>query len=67
MQLFFSIPMLGFGHYFEDMETCSIDRDVSEVLVVMGFVMSLIAMNYIILGILTQFKIKDCVDSLTKD
>ena len=65
IQLPLSLAMLAIGYNLENLETCSIDRDVSEVLVVMGFVMSLIAMNYIILGILTQFKIKDCVEFTT--
>ena len=56
IQLPLSLAMLAIGYHFENLETCSIDRGVSEVLVVMGFVMSLFAMNYIILGLLTQFK-----------
>ena len=52
--------------FLEILGTCSIDsRGLSEVFVVMGFVMSLFAMNYIVFGLLTQFKVKDCVEFTT--
>jgi len=53
MQLFFSLWNIGFGYYFEDVETCSID-DISEVLKVLGFVMATFALIHIILGLLTH-------------
>ena len=65
IQLPLSLAMLAIGYNLENLETCSMDRDVSEVFVVMGFVMSLFAMNYIILGLLTQFKVKNCVEFTT--
>ena len=65
IQLPLSLAMLAIGYHFENLETCSIDRGVSEVLVVMGFVMSLFAMNYIILGLLTQFKGGCCLQDLS--
>ena len=54
MQLFFSIPMLAFGRYFEDVEICSIDN-ISEKLISLGVVMTIFASIHIILGLLTHY------------
>ena len=55
MQLFFSLPMLAIGYHFENVETCSID-DISEVLILLGFVMTIFALIHIILGLLTHYE-----------
>ena len=49
MQLFFSLPMLAIGIYFEDVDTCSIDH-ISEYLVLLGVVMTTFALIHISLG-----------------
>ena len=47
--------MLGFGHYFEDVDTCSIDN-ISEKLSSLGVVMTIFAMTHISLGLLTHYE-----------
>ena len=43
------------------MEACSID-DISEVLILLGFVMSIFALIHIILGLLTHYEEKECFE-----
>ena len=53
MQLIFNFPMLAIGCHFGNVETCAID-DISEVLVLLGGVMTISAVFHIILGIFTH-------------